>query len=248
MGPDPRVECMTLLQFLAATAIVTTGSVLQGTIGFGLALLSAPLLLLVDPLMVPGPLLCSSGLLTLLLARREWYGVRRADLGWALGGRVVGTLVAVGVLSLITSRTLDLLVGVTVVAAVALTASGLHPVPGPRTLAGAGMLSGFMGTTTSIGGPPMALIYQRETGPRLRGTLSAFFVVGVVLSLGALWWVDRFGMVELRLAGALVPGTLAGFWLSRHTAAGLEERYLRPAVLVVSGVAGVVVLVRQLLG
>ena len=50
----------------------------------------------------------------------------------------------------------------------------------------AGATSGVLGTATSIGGPPMALVWQRSTGARLRGTMSGFFLIGSVMSIGVL--------------------------------------------------------------
>ena len=44
--------------------------------------------------------------------------------------------------------------------------------PTTSTLVGAGMVSGVMGTMTSVGGPPMALVYQREQAAKLRSTLA----------------------------------------------------------------------------
>jgi len=238
---------VTLTQFVATTTIVAVGAALQGTIGFGLALFAAPLLLFVDPRLVPGPMLGASGLLTLLMARREWHGVQRGDLAWALGGRLVGTAVALGVLGLLTPHGLDLVFGGLVILAVLLTATGRHPRPAPGTLLGAGALSGFMGTTTSIGGPAMALVYQGEPGPRLRGTLAAFFVVGVMASVAGLALVGRFGAVEARLTVLLLPGIVIGYLLSRHTMTALDRGLLRPAVLVVCTLAGLAVILRRLL-
>jgi uncharacterized membrane protein YfcA len=129
---------------------------------------------------------------------------------------------------------------------VALTGSGLRLLPAPGTLLGAGALAGFLGTTSSVGGPPIALVYQHETGPRIRGTLSAFFVVGVVLSLIGLHVVDRFGAVELRLALALLPAAVAGFLLSRRTARWVDAGRTRLAVLAASGASGLFVVVREL--
>ena len=65
---------------------------------------------------------------------------------------------------------------------------------------GAGALSGFMGTIVSIGGPPIALLYQNESGPSLRGTLSAFFVVGVALAIIGLCAVRTFRRTEALLS------------------------------------------------
>ena len=61
---------VSLIGFLLATTAVALGALIQGTIGFGLGLFAAPLLILIDPRLVPGPILVSSAVLTVLLARR----------------------------------------------------------------------------------------------------------------------------------------------------------------------------------
>ena len=38
----------------------------------------------------------------------------------------------------------------------------------------AGFLSGFMGTSSSIGGPPMALVLQHEENDFIRANMAAF--------------------------------------------------------------------------
>ena len=233
---------MSLIDFLLATTAVLLGAVVQGTIGFGLGLLAAPLLMMIDPRLVPGPILVSSVVLTILLARREWHAVQRNDLGWAVAGRVVGTLFAMGALSVLSDQRLKLLFGILVLSAVGLTVTGLKIRPAPKTLGLVGMVSGFMGTLTSIGGPPIALLYQHESGPRIRATLSAFFIVGVGLSLAGLAGVGRFGLVELKLGGYLIPGVLIGYGVSRFTAGMVDKGFIRPAVLVVSAMAGLAVI------
>lgn len=218
---------------------------LQGSIGFGLGVFSVPFLLLLAPATVPGPLLAASLVLTLLLTHRERRDVRWRDLGWALGGRVVGIGLAVLVLAVVSVERLGFWSAGFVLVSVLITASGLRLAPRPETLLGAGFLSGFLGTAVSIGGPPMALLYQYEAGPSIRGTLSAFFVVGVSLSLAGLAVIGRFGVTEARLALALVPGILLGYWLSRHVARVLDRGYIRPAILALSVAASVGVAVKQ---
>jgi hypothetical protein len=238
---------MSALSLLAAGTVVFSGAVLQGSIGFGLGLMAAPLLLLIDPRLVPAPLLLASGVLTMLLTHRERHGIIRDDLKWSLGGRGLGTLPALAVLSIVPGDRLGLAFGTLVLVGVGLSASGWHLRPSPRVLLGAGALSGFMATITAIGGPPMALVYQHESGPRIRGTLSAYFVVGVTISLVGLAWVGRFGLREVALTGALLPGALGGFWVSRHTARRLDRGLLRPTVLLVSAASAVAVIVKQAL-
>lgn len=193
-----------LAEFAAVTLVMAGGALVQGSIGFGLGLFAVPFLVLIQPAFVPGPVLFSSGLLTILMLMRERQGIQRADLGWSLGGRVAGTGMAMAVLVLVPAEQMTLIFGLLILLATGLTASGYHVRATPGTLTGAGLLSGFMATTVSIGGPPMALLYSRSAGPNLRATLSAFFVVGTVLSLIGLHFVGRFGFPELLLGLALL--------------------------------------------
>jgi uncharacterized membrane protein YfcA len=103
-----------------------------------------------------------------------------------------------------------------------------------------------MGTAVSIGGPPVALLYQHETGARIRGTLSAYFLIGVSLSLVGLHLIGRFGRPEILIALSLVPGILLGFVLSRRLVHVLDRGYVRRAVLLVSAASALAVLLRSL--
>jgi hypothetical protein len=76
--------------------------------------------------------------------------------------------------------------------------------------------------------------------------MSAIFVVGTWISIAGLWWAGRFGNVELLLGLALMPAILAGFAVSRYTAAWLDRRRTRPAILAVSAVSALVILVRAI--
>jgi uncharacterized membrane protein YfcA len=235
-----------LLTFGLASLVVAAGAALQGAIGFGLGVFAVPLLLLFVPAFVPGPLLASSVLLTVLLAHHDRAGINWRDLLWALGGRGLGIVLAAALIATVSPRAMALWSGGLVLFAVALSASGLHVEPAPRTLLAAGLLSGVLGTAVSIGGPPIALLYQHESGPRLRGTLAAFFLIGVTMSLVGLGVADRFGLAELLLAAYLVPGVLVGFLVSRRVGHLLDRGSTRPAILTVSALSSVLVIVRAL--
>ena len=236
---------MSAAAWALASLIIVAGCVVQGSIGIGLGLLGAPLLVLIEPRLVPGPLLFCSLILTTLVTYRDWHGIRFGDLGWALPGRLLGTVVALLVLRAVSPDRIGVFVGAAVLAGVAITASGVHLPPRPATLFGAGTLGGFFGTTTSVGGPPMAIVYQREPGPRIRGTLSAFFVVGVIVSLIGLHFVNRYGAVELRLSLLVAPAPIVGFVLSRRSALWVDRGRTRAAVLIASAAAGVLVVLRE---
>lgn len=238
---------MSVWGWLAAVAILATGSAIQGSVGFGLGVFGAPLLALIDPRLVPGPILLDALLLTILVAVREWKWVRLADLGWALPGRLAGTVIAVLLMKAVPADRFQVALGLMILAAVALSTWG-PPLPLNRgTLTVAGIAAGIMSTFTSIGGPPMALIYQREEGPRVRGTLAAFFTIGVIFSMGGLRVVGRFGWTEVRLAAWLLPGVVLGFVLSRWSARWLDRGHTRALVLGTSAVAAVLVVLKGLL-
>ena len=235
-----------VVEFTAVTLVMAGGALVQGCIGFGLGLFAVPFLVLIQPQFVPGPILFSSGLLTIMMLIRERHGIQRTDLAWSLSGRVVGTGVAMAVLVLVPAEQMKLIFGLLILLATGLTASGFHVRTTPRTLTGAGMLSGFMATTVSIGGPPMALLYSRSEGPSLRATLSAYFVVGTVLSLVGLHFVGRFGLTELLLGLGLLPGMAIGFALSIRAVRFVDGKALRPTILAVCAITGTLVVIQAL--
>ncbi len=232
---------------MAAVLIIAVGAAVQGSVGFGLGVVGAPILILIEPRLVPGPILLDALLLTFLVTVREWRHVRVSDLGWSVPGRLLGTVLAVWILKVVPAARLEFTMGLFMLLAVAMTMVGPRVKVGRRSLFGAGTLAGVMSTITSMGGPPMALLYQHEEGARLRGTLAAFFALGVLLSLAGLAAVGRFGWVEVRLAGLLLPGVLLGFALSAWTAERLDKRHTRAVVLTTSAVAGAIVVLKGLL-
>jgi uncharacterized membrane protein YfcA len=236
---------MDLTTFVLATLAVAVGATVQGTVGFGLGMLGAPLLMLIDPNLIPAPLLIAAAVLTSLLTHRDRRSVEVGHLKWSLSGRALGTIAAVLALTVATPDSFGIGFGVMILLAVAMSASGLHPPLTSRSLLIAGGVSGFMGTTISVGAPPIALVYQNVSGSKARGTMSAYFMIGVVISLIGLGTVGRFGSREIVLAAGLLPGIMVGFWLSRHTAGVLDRGYARPAVLALSAAAGVAVILRQ---
>lgn len=239
---------VTAVEIALALAVAAVGATLQGTVGFGLGLVAAPLLALIRPAYIPGPLLVCGLVLSLLLWRRERHATDLRGLGWALTGRLPGVILGAWAVAAVGTRVLGLGLGGLVLVGVAMSAAGPRFERTPATLVGAGLVSGFMGTATSIGGPPMALIYQHAAGEQIRSTLAVYFTVGVSLSLAALWWVGRFGAVEARLALTLVPGVLLGYALSRHGVRWLQQGFVRPAVLGTSALAAAALILRHALG
>ena len=224
---------------IVAVLVVLVTSAVQGAVGFGMNLLAVPVLVLVDPRLVPGPVLLAGLALAFLVAVREREPLER-QLGWALLGLVPGTAAALTLLSLVPPDALGLPMGVLVLLAVMLSALRLELSPTPPSLSVAGTASGFLATAAGIGGPPLALLYARAPGPRLRGNLSGFFVVTAAVSLLALVLTGHFGLRDLRLSLPLVVGALAGFVASGPLRSVVDRGHTRGAVLLLSAAAALV--------
>ena len=232
-------------EILTVVLTVLFGATLQGSVGFGMGLLASPILILIDPRFVPGPILLSTTVLTVLLVYRERTAIDFHGIQWAMVGRLVGTVLASAILLVVSADQLVLLIGVFILSAVGMSLSGFRFDPIRPVLVVAGMLSGLLGTIASVGGPPMALVYQHAAGARIRSTMSGFFLLGTILSLGALWYVGRFGAYEIQLTLVMLPSVLTGFVLSKWTAVYVDRGYVRPAVLSVAAGAGLLVIIRQ---
>jgi len=238
---------VTPLQLAVAALAMMAGTLIQGSIGFGTNLVAAPILAIINPDLVPVPVILASLVFNVLVARRD-----RGEGPWQLMripllGSVPASVAGAAAVALVSQRGLGILFGVLVLVGVALSVSGRHPPQTRGHLLVAGAASGFMGTTTGIGGPPMALMFQRERGPQLRASLARFFGVGSVVSFVLLLAFGQVAWADLGRAAVLIPGGLVGFWLSKYLAHRLDHGYVRHAVLAISAMSACIVLVRALL-
>lgn len=234
------------VEIALALAVMLAGATVQGSIGFGMGLLVAPILALIEPRFAPGPILMNGVTLTALVAWRERRHIRLEYVRWMLAGSVFGYAAAGAVLALVSAEGFAIAFGLLVLLAVALSAVGHELRVSRRSLVGAGALSGFMSTMIAIGGPPVALLHQDSDGPTFRGTLSAFFVVSASAALGTLALAGRMGRSELELGALLLPALVSGFGLSYLTRGLLDERGIRPVILALSGAAGLALILGSL--
>lgn len=238
---------MTPSHAVLALLIFAAGACVQGAVGFGANLVAAPLLVLLSERFVPGPVVVASAVLNVLVTRRH-HGTTSVDptVNTAIVGQVLGIFVAGAVLAMLPNEALAILFAVLVLIAVALSTAGVQLRQARRHLAGAGMASGFMGTVSGIGGPPIALAYLHLHGPRLRATLSRFFLVGNLVAIPTLIVVGRLGRAQVVPCLVLIPGAVVGFAASGWLAPHVDKRTVRPFVLGLSTVSAIAVLFRTL--
>jgi uncharacterized protein len=215
------------MELLLAFAAVLVGAMVQGSVGFGLALVVMPVLALVRPEALPAVVL----LLTMPMAALWPHGSGAANFAGLLsllGGRILGTLGGVALLTLIPSGFLSVLFGALVFAAVPASLLRLKVSLNIRTKFASGVTSGVIGTAGGVGGPPLALVYQNRSGPEIRSTLAVAFRVGTGLSLIALFLSGRVGAEHALLTLQLLPGTLLGLFSTCWIAPLLDISVLAP--------------------
>lgn len=230
------------LPLLTATGIVALASALQAATGMGMALVAVPLLALVDPSLVPGPALCAVLVLSAAVAWQQRRAINPWVLRTALLGLAVGCAIGAGVLALLIGYDLSHLFAILILAAVAVTMSGVRIPIGPISLTLGGTAAGIVGTMSGAHGPPIALVLQHAPHDERRATLCAFFAVACVLSLLALGLGGLLQPAQLGLGVALLPGVAigvcAGPWLGRH----IDQQRGRIAVLAISTLSALALL------
>ncbi len=234
---------------LAVLALaVLGGACAQGLVGLGVGLVAAPVATLLVPDLMPELLLWLAVAMPLLTLTRERAGIDWRGLAWAVPARLPGTAAGVLLVGLFSTREIGLAVGVMVLLSVALTARAVRVPIHASTLLGAGFVSGVTGTATSIGGPPMALLYQHRDPLQVRPTLAVYFFLGAGFSLTGLAAGGQVHWPAFLLALALLPALLAGFALARLLHRRVHRDHLRAGVLLVCALSAGVLVLKSLLG
>jgi uncharacterized protein len=223
--------------------VVALAALVQGSTGLGFALIVGPVVGIFEPVLLPVLLLVLMIPLNLYVAWREREHVDGRGASWITVGRVAGALGGLWVLTAVPVSRLSLLIGIsTVVAALAALVAPTFR-PGRLAFVAAGLFTGVTETSTGIGGPPLALVYQHRPAPVLRSTVALCFVVGEALSLALLAANGQVHARQLHTALLLVPalglGALASRWV-HHRVDGPAMRVIVLTFALVSG--GVLVL------
>lgn len=236
-----------MLEYVLLAIVVATAACLQGSIGFGMGLFATPLIALINPGLVPGLVVLLTLPITASVVVRERADVDVPSVAFGLIGRIPGTVLGAWLVTLLATETLALLIGVVVLLGVAISILGWVPQPNRIAVIAAGLISGITGTATSLGGPPMALIWQASKGPRLRGTMNAFFLIGATISAIALLSVGAIDGAIAELALLLFPAIVVGYFMSRLANKILETRLAKFAIHSVSALSAVTLVIIGLL-
>jgi uncharacterized membrane protein YfcA len=194
--------------------------------GFGFALVMTPLLTLawdVKPAVVTSVILSTTALVPLLLQVRASISISRVSV--LIAGSVIGIPVGVFVLDRVDPDVLTVVVAAAVIVAGVLLYVAPAMGRGEDTVRGrlaTGFVSGALGASTSLSGPPVVLyLLGRERDiDSFRATTMAFFLPGNLITIAAFAAIGRVTGDVVLMAGAALPalgaGLVAGSLLRRR--------------------------------
>lgn len=228
---------ISLRVWLGCSASLMLGAFVQRATGFGLAVIGAPLILMLEPRLVPVVLVMFGLLVSLMMVgiyRRE---IRVDAIGMALVGRIPGTVLGAWLLLAAPLVILEKFIALIVLSSVAVSLLKIRLPVNRNSLFIAGFASGIFGTVSAIGGPPIALLMHRLPADSARANLSAFFIVSTVMTLLALLLAGQILLWHLALALTFVPAVVLGNVLASLVAHHLDRRALQRSSLVLSTIA-----------
>ncbi len=207
-------------------AVAFAAGYVQGFTGFGFAIVFTPLsvLFLSDAQQVVLLSLFLGGVLSVgvLVESRRSLQARRA--GLLLGGAVIGTPAGIAVLSLVSPDALRIII---TVSALLVATVWLIRLPPPlenegRAVWFGGLIGGFLNGSTSMGGPPPALVASIQRWPvqESRAALTTFNLLSYALGLATAalsGLLDAAFLIDgMRLLPVAIAGSLLGGWSVRH--------------------------------
>jgi uncharacterized membrane protein YfcA len=235
------------VSWVLAFCAVLFAAFIRGVSGFGLALVLAPILLLIlnsKSIVVINVLLgVLSNIVILPYGYRSVYvkGITPMVLS-----SLLGIPLGIWIIKIIAPSTLKVLVGgVTIFWAIPLALGVTRAFTKELTACSiSGFLSGFLTTSTSLGGPPVVLFMHNQNWRKetIHSSLAAYFLFSGACSLVAF---SVSGVLNTQIAvfvASLVPALLVGTGIGMVTFRRLNQRFFRGlslAIVVVAGILGI---------
>jgi uncharacterized protein len=220
----------------------------SGLTGFGLALISVPLLLFVyEPRTVIVITAVLSVIINLAVVWDSWRDADQRIVVALLPSALVGVIVGTEVLRTVDPDYIRLGVGIVVVFSALLLLRDVR-LPGAGTRWGtvvAGSTSGALSTSTGLAGPPIVLLLASRGFPKraFRGSSALYFLAMSLVGLAVLYIRGIFDADHVPLALALIPAAFLGKAIGTAMLKRISEgafRVVTLGIVILTGTLGVV--------
>ncbi len=234
------------MELVLGGCVIVLASFLAGATGFGFALISTPLLLLIG---FPLEFVVTANLALTLITRvsvsyqfRTHVSLRRASM--LILGSIPGFYLGAMVLVSVDASAIKVAAGITVMVVallLGLSASAPPPPAVPGVSVVAGVAGGFLGATTSLSGVPPVLLLAHEKAEPLSflADLAVYFVFSSSIALILLATQGALATQALFPASLLwLPGAFLGTFLGTAIGPRLPEKAFRYLTLALVFAAG----------
>ena len=234
--------------YLIVLILIIFGAITQSAIGIGFGI-PAGILVLLEPSMVPSCIILMGSFLALSNAMLSYKDIIKVDLIYSYSGRVIGSILAMPLIFLTLDTDYYLIIfGVLLLVATYLSAKKWDIVATKKNITIAGTASGLMGTLTGIGGPPMAIVYQNSSAPKVVATLNMFFGIGALFSVLLFVYFDLINLPEVMKSIYLVPGLVVGTYIGRRRIVReFVNRNLKNLIIAVCFISALVIILDAIL-
>ena len=237
---------LTLLEVIFIALLLFVSSAVQGVLGFGFAVIASPIIVQINPNLVP-QLLALLGLpIALRVFFREKDGVDLSKVKPLIIGRLVGGPIGLLLLLNLSEKYLSIAVGVIVL--VAGLGSFFGWVINRNNLNSffAGTFSGIFGMVAAVGGPPVALLYRNTKSQEFRPSLNSVFSIGILITLSLLVLSGNLYTDHLLLFVLFLPFVLFGVRVSSSIFSKFSDSFIASTVTYFSVLSGMYVILRNL--
>ncbi len=216
--------------WLICAVVLALGCTIQTAMGFGMAIIAAPIMVIVAPQWVPYVLAIMALVLSIGNALQQRQHIDWSAIYAPMLTRIPGTLVGTWLLLIMPVAWLQIAVALMVFMTIVVSLWVKPFQPSRKNLGIAGFVSGITGTTTSIGGPPMALVMQHSGGGHTRANLAVYFIFSCVISLVSYIAVGLFTVELFWQSTSFLPFAVVGYLAGKKLQALVDNRF-RPILL-----------------
>jgi len=231
-----------LTYWIVAATCLFIGCWVQTALGFGMAVIAAPILVMIEPSWVPVVITINALVLSVFntWSQRQWVNAR--SLAIPMVARIPGTILGAWLLLQLNVFWLQVCVATCVLLAVLVSYYGKQFSYTSTRLSVAAFVSGITGTTTSIGGPPMALVMQHGDSKTVRANLSLFFIYSCSVSIVAYGFMGLLTTEIVSASLSYTPVCLLGFHYGKRAQGFVDAGRFRPLLLTLCTIAGLIAL------
>jgi uncharacterized protein len=229
---------------IAAFAFVLISSTLAGMSGFGFGLITVPLLaMVIAPQVVVPTVRVLSIWISVLVPLEAWRSASLRSSWLLIAGSLAGVPCGTYLLAMWNTGTIRVFIGsLTVLFALALMSGVRMQIrEGSPTSAVVGFISGVLGSSAGMGGPPVVIFYtgQGVEKQAFRANLAAFFIIQALFSIPTYIASNLFTNTVIADILLLLPALAIGGTLGIKLAQRFDDSIFRRVTLLMVLATGV---------